>query len=143
MINQNDLFRKHHVKNRIDKLFNNDDIRLHRILEMIQYVIIYFFIGSFFCYILNNNYFPFLPSNGFWRNYWELLGLLIIYTILIFYLLKLVKCIPIFYQNNHKFIPYQTNAYNAGGLALVLAFCTLNKNYIDRVIYLRDKFPSI
>ena len=104
------------VQKRIDILTKHDHIRFLRLLEILQFTIIYVFLTMHLaCYI--DKMFPALDSN---KSYFRLLIEIIVHftvlAIFIFYIQKIAKIIPpvgIFYP---KYRIGSTSQYNGGAI---------------------------
>ena len=131
-----------HVKRRLQKLCNNDSIRFNRFFEMIQYGIIYYFIGTVLAVLIESCFFRFSENKGFIINYFEFLLLVIITLLISFYTQKLIKCIPLLLKSR-KFKPYLTKEYRTGGVLLVISMLYFQRGFVSRITYLRDNIPSL
>ncbi len=134
-----------HVTNRFRQLIAIDKIRYYKILEILQYTVLYCFLGFFFAIVTNrisHQLFTPFDETKEGSNYEDILYLLLEVTvqicfisICIFYIIKIVKIIPLFFKHDHIFKPYTTTAY-AGGIALSFMFLKMQP-------YLSDKLEFI
>lgn len=120
-----------HIKERIKRLITFDNIRYYKFLEIIQYTVLYCIFGFIFAIISNSIsslvFDPFNPktTDCSVKTLLELLGevtlQLCFISISIFYIIKIVKIIPLAFTPNKGFIPYKTKEY-AGGIAISFMF---------------------
>lgn len=123
-----------YVQNRIDILTKHDNIRVLRLLEILQFTIIYVFLTMHLaCYI--DRMFPTLDRN---KSYFRLLVEIIVHftvlAIFIFYIQKIAKIIPpigIFYP---KYKIGTTSQYN-GGAIIGIVLIGAQKNLLEKVKY--------
>jgi hypothetical protein len=120
-----------HIKERLKRLITFDTIRYYKFLEIIQYTILYCIFGFIFAIIANKIsslvFEPFNPQTTdcsvetLLKLLTEVTLQLCFISISIFYIIKIVKIIPLAFTPTHEFIPYQSKEY-AGGIAISFMF---------------------
>lgn len=113
--------KQYSFNDRMTKLFAHDNIRLMKLLEMIQYTIIYFLLVTFVSYLLNKFYFSHLPSEEKEEeksiyHFIKLISVTILESIslviILFYIRKIALIVPsIASSYNKQFIPHTTMEY--------------------------------
>ena len=120
-----------HVKRRVKQLVTHDRIRYYKILETVQYTILYSLLGFGFAILTNKiSYHLFSPldetekscdNRHLLRLLLEVTVQLCFISLCIFYIIKIVKIIPLFFSVTEDFRPYTTTSY-AGGIAISFIF---------------------
>jgi hypothetical protein len=127
--------RSEYVKHRLSKLLTHDKIRFYKIVEIVQYCIIYATLG-FFTAILFDVCLPnFNPNISVIRTYLEVMLQLSLFSVSIFYIGKVAKLFPLCIEIDSEYHPYLTEEY-VGGIALGIMFLKVQPNFNDKIQFL-------
>ena len=143
---------KGHITSRINRIFAHDSIRKYKILEMIQYTVLYCVFGFVFALISNriSKYLfkPFVAPKAdaseqptpcdrslIPRIIGEITFQICFISISIFYIIKIVKVIPFLFHPGKNYIPYRTKEY-AGGIALSFMFLKMQPFLSEKLSFL-------
>ena len=144
------LTRKHinqlrHIASRVKSLKSHDNIRYFKILEILQYTVLYCIFGFIFAIISNKlSSFLFKPFNphdakceisAIIKLLAEIIVQLCFISLSIFYIIKIVKIIPLFFTTDNNYIPYKTKEY-AGGIALSFMFLKMQPYLSEKLSFI-------
>lgn len=130
--------KKGHFQKRWRSLVENDKIRLIRFGEIIQYVVLYAFLGFVMAVFLENVFPHFRRKNAFLIAL-EIILQLCLVSIGIFYCKKLVKCIPLIFPYPPDYRPYETTEYLSSGVVLSLILIRLQPSLLAKLSYLAER----
>lgn len=135
-------------KERFNKLLSLNKIRFYKIIEIIEYTILFFILLLIISYLLNTYYYKIKKNNENnneknKKTFFQLCFTVLIQTILIiiifFYLRKIVLLVPsIITLFDKEFIPYTTYHY-LNNVALVYLFMNLIPQYSYNIDELRQE----
>lgn len=126
------------IRERINKLIDMSHIRCQKLLEISQYVIIYFIIGLF-AGIFLEKLFPKDDDISVKTKSTFLLFLLILiqsitYAIISFYIYKIARIVPFLFHYTKDYIPSLKNESIFGGtVALSIIFYSMQTSLIKRI----------
>ena len=134
---ENKLPRSVYVRRRLDKLLRHDKIRAYKILEIIQYTIIYSVLG-FLSAVLFDMCLPnYNAKVHIGRIVLETITQLVLFSVAIFYISKVAKLIPLVVENDSEYHPYLTEEY-VGGIALGIMFIRVQPNFLDKLKHIAE-----
>jgi hypothetical protein len=129
---------REHINKRTIKLFAHDKIRLGKIIEIIQYGILYSLISLFFGIKINHIFpVPDEEKNSFLLII-EIIAQSILAAIGVFYTRKLVKIVPLFYESSVKYTKYGTKEFD-GEIIIAIIYITTQKKIIDKIDILIER----
>lgn len=130
-------------KESFESLLRVDTVRASKLLEQIQFAIIVFII-AFFVGSSTDKLFPLqkdVENISNFELYKDLLLQLCLIVISSYYITKLVKIIPFFFNLSDKYIPSAHGESMAGaGLAMAIIFVGVQKNFQTRITILKSRF---
>ena len=153
---------KYNFQERLNKFLNHDTIRFYKIIEMIQYTIIFYVVIILLIYLLNNIYYKHFNVNerikknddnhnltekdkntrNFYLIFFSILFDTILIIILFFYVRKFVLIFPSLpYLFDKKFIPHTTFDF-VNKIALVYLTMSLLPGYNEKLLKLKDLIVS-
>lgn len=127
----------------IQNLLRVDAIRASKLLEQTQFAVIVFII-AFFVGSYTDKLFPVkknVENITDFELYKDLLLQLCLIVISSYYITKLVKIIPFFFNISDKYIPSAHGESMAGAnLAMAIIFVGVQKNFQTRITILKNRF---
>ena len=123
---------------KLNKLTDTSSIRIQKLLEMTQYIVVYFFIGIIIGLLLEK-IFPYDDETSVKnRTIYELFILILIQAIVFglssFYIHKVAKLVPFIFHYDTNYIPnYKGEAGSGGGVALALIMYGIQASMIKRI----------
>ena len=127
---------KSYVKKRIQKLFNVDKYRRYRLLEVVQYTILYVLITMFLAPRIDTLFPEYNEQKNYNKILFEAVLQLIVVSISIFYIRKIVKIIPPIGLFLDKSFHIGTTPDFNGGIVMGLIFVHCQKHLQYKLSYL-------
>ena len=139
---------KKHFEERLRSLTMFDEIRIMKLLEIVQYSTIYFLLGFGLGASLETLFPQFDEEKEPWAVALEALGQLIVFALLIFYVRKIVKLFPFLFVLDvdvngdgkvGKYRPYGTSEYE-GELTIGIVVIASQVNLLKKIDLLSREF---
>jgi hypothetical protein len=132
---EKNLSKPDYVRYRLHKLLHHDRIRLFKLVEIIQYSIIYSLLGFVSAVIFDVCLPNFNPNASVIRILGEVVVQLVLFSVAVFYITKVAKLFPLIVNPDPEFHPYLTEEY-VGGIALGIMFLKVQPNFGDKIGFL-------
>ncbi len=129
---------KKYFEDRWDKLLIFDKIRLYKLIEMLQYTILYIMITIPLSAFVEELFPNPDDSRSSGRIFVEVLLQSLIIVILVFYLQKIVKLLPFIFSIDKEYKKHKTSEYE-GTVIIPLVFVGTQKNLLDKIHILRRR----
>ena len=127
--------------NRLNKLLSLDKIRLSKLLEILQYGILYSIVSLIVGYSINKLFPDFDQKNEIKKNKKELTFEVILQSLLaayaVFYIRKFVKLFPFALSLTKNYRPSETSEYD-GEIIIAIIFVATQTKIIRKIEYLMD-----
>ena len=127
-----------YIKNRADKLLAADKIRLSKLLEILQYGLLYSIVSLFIGYHINK-LFPEFEEKQNDKNKKKLIIEVILQSLLaaysVFYIRKFVKLFPFAFSLSEHYRPSETNEYD-GEIIIAIIFVATQTKIAHKIEYL-------
>ena len=141
---------KQHIQERIEKIKIIDKTVLHKILQIIQYSILYVIVGGVFGTFINSIFSEFNPDKKTHVIIQEVILQIILISFSVFYIRKIVKIVPYAGLYDTQNI---SNSYNntfditnsttsVGEIMLVLVLIATQQNLLTKIQYLSNIFKT-
>lgn len=134
-----------HIRERSEKLFLNNEVRVMELLESIQYGLLYLVAGFGGGVVLDYAFPSYNERIPTGKLFVEVALQCLVLTILTFYLRKLVKIVPFLFvvdftgSGKSKYVPYQAEEYG-GEVMIALVFLGAQFNLIKKLDLLSRRF---
>jgi len=129
---------KEHVKKQFNKLISIDKIRMHKLLFVTQYSMLYMFVGVLLGSVTDYLFPPYDPEKDTFDIAKELALQTIVIALSIFYSRKLVKIVPYLFNFDNSFS--DSHAQNIpefqGTIVLALVFVATQTSYLKKLQHL-------
>lgn len=133
---------KKYFDNRWKKLTTINKIRLYKLLEISQYIILYLLI-SIPVSVLIEEIFPDVDeSKPIWKIMIEIIAQMVIMGILIFYLMKIVKLVPFIFMSDKSYIEHKIFEYE-GTITISLVMLGTQKNLVSKIHIIRKRIMNV
>jgi len=133
---------KKYFDNRLKKLTTFNKIRLYKLLEISQYIILYLLI-SIPVSVLIEEIFPDVDeSKPIWKIMIEIIAQMVIMGILIFYLMKIVKLVPFIFMSDKSYIEHKIFEYE-GTITISLVMLGTQKNLVSKIHIIRKRIMDV
>ena len=133
---------KKYFDNRWKKLTTFNKIRLYKLLEISQYIILYLLI-SIPVSVLIEEIFPDVDeSKPIWKIMIEIIAQMVIMGILIFYLMKIVKLVPFIFMSDKSYIEHKIFEYE-GTITISLVMLGTQKNLVSKIHIIRKSIMDV
>jgi hypothetical protein len=133
---------KKYFDNRWKKLTTINKIRLYKLLEISQYIILYLLI-SIPVSVLIEEIFPDVDeSKPIWKIMIEIIAQMVIMGILIFYLMKIVKLVPFIFMSDKSYIEHKIFEYE-GTITISLVMLGTQKNLVSKIHIIRKRIMDV
>ena len=129
------LSKPEYVRYRLHKLLYHGRVRMFKLIEIIQYSIIYSVLGFFSAVIFDVCLPNFNPATPVPLILGEVVVQLVLFSVAIFYITKVAKLFPLVVTPDPTFHPYLTEEY-VGGIALGIMFLKVQPNFGDKIGFL-------
>jgi len=127
-----------YLQDRLQKLFSFDLIRISKLLELIQYTVLYSIL-TIPLSILVENVFPAEDKDkSSLLIFVEIVIQMVILTLLVFYIQKIVKLIPFMFPLTKNYKPHQSFEYN-GEITIGFIFIGTQLNIMDKIDILTER----
>ena len=131
-----------YFSSRLEKLVSFDKIRMHKILQTVQYTILYLLM-TWVVGTAIDNLFPSLDKEKeLYLTVIEVCLQAAISMVLIFYIRKLVKTVPYIFSYDTNYLPYhkdyRIDEFN-GNVIIPLVLVTVQSNFINKMSFLGKK----
>jgi hypothetical protein len=134
-----------HVRERVDKLFLKNEIRVMELLESIQYGVLYLILGFATGVALDYSFPSYNENIRTWPLFIEVVLQCLLLLVLTFYLRKLVKVVPFLFMvdftgsGRTTYKPYQAEEYG-GEIMIALVFLGAQFTLIKKLDLLSRRF---
>lgn len=133
---------KKYIEDRFKKLVSFDKVRLYKLLEISQYILLYLLI-SMPISVLLEEIFPDVDENkSTWKIMIEIILQIIALGILIFYIMKVVKLVPFIFMGDKSYIEHKVFEYE-GSITLSLVLLGTQKNLVSKIHIIRSRLRDI
>ena len=127
-----------YLQDRLQKLFSFDLIRISKLLELIQYTVLYSILTIPLSILVENVF----PAEDKYKSslliFVEIVVQMVILTILVFYIQKIVKLIPFMFPLTKNYKPHQSFEYN-GEITIGFIFIGTQLNIMDKIDILTER----
>ena len=127
-----------HIRTRFQKLIIFDDIRLYKLLEIIQYAFLYALVTIPLSAFIENMFPKADPYEKWWIIFIEVILQLIIVAVFVYYIQKIVKIAPFIFGNGSGYQKYRTFEYR-GTITIGLIFVGTQMNLINKIDILKRR----
>ena len=129
---------KDHIKKQFDKLISVDKIRMHKLLFVMQYTLLYVIVGIFLGSLLDHLFPEYDPEKEHMDIVKELALQTVVIGVTLFYARKLVKVVPYLFNFDNSFS--NSHAQNMpeyqGTLILGMVFVATQTSYLKKIQHL-------
>jgi hypothetical protein len=127
-----------YIKERWNKLITFDKIRIYKLLENLQYAFLYILITLPLSGLVED-LFPDLDKNKYsYILFLEIVLQCLIIVIMVFYIQKIVKLIPVLFPVDKNYKKYRVSEYD-GVIIISLIFVGTQNNLINKIRELRNR----
>ena len=141
---------KQHIQERIDKIKIIDKNILHKILQIIQYSILYLIVGGIFGTFINSIFSEFNPEKKTHVIIQEVVLQIILISFSVYYIRKIVKIVPyagLFDKQNinnsyNDTIEITNSTTSVGEIMLILVLVATQQNLLTKIQYIADIFKT-
>lgn len=133
---------KKYFDNRLKKLTTFDKIRLYKLLEISQYIILYLLISIPVSVLLEEIFPDVDESKPIWKIMIEIIAQMVIMGILIFYLMKIVKLVPFIFMSDKSYIEHKIFEYE-GTITISLVMLGTQKNLVSKIHIIRKRIMDV
>ena len=128
-----------HIQKHVNKFFDNDKIRFYKIIEMLQFAIVFLFLAIGLSQIMDlifgTTEEELKTQTTLWINV-QLILIVFIYCVVAFYALKFAKMIPsLMHLFDRNFKPFTTLDYSLH-VVFIVVFMDMNSAMYVRLKYL-------
>jgi len=133
---------KKYFDNRLKKLTTFNKIRLYKLLEISQYIILYLLISIPVSVVLEEIFPDVDESKPIWKIMIEIIAQMVIMGILIFYLMKIVKLVPFIFMSDKSYIEHKIFEYE-GTITISLVMLGTQKNLVSKIHIIRKRIMDV
>jgi hypothetical protein len=132
---------KKYFEDRLTKLITFDKIRLYQLLEITQYTLLYLIISIPTSVIIEEIFPEVDESKSTVRIMIEIILQMILLSILVFYILKIIKLVPFIFMSDKKYIAHNVFEYE-GSVTLSFIMIGTQQNMISKIHIIRKRLKS-
>ena len=133
---------KKYFEERWKRLITFDKIRLYKLLEISQYMLLYLLISIPISVILEEIFPDVDESKPTWQIMIEIILQMIMLGILVFYLLKIVKLFPFIFMGYKSYVEHKVFEYE-GSITLSLVMLGTQKNLVSKIHIIRKRIRDV
>ena len=133
---------KKYFEERWKRLITFDKIRLYKLLEISQYMLLYLLISIPISVILEEIFPDVDESKPTWQIMIEIILQMIMLGILVFYLLKIVKLFPFIFMGYKNYVEHKVFEYE-GSITLSLVMLGTQKNLVSKIHIIRKRIRDV
>lgn len=135
-----------HIRERTDKLFLTNEVRLMELLESIQYGVLYLVLGFGLGVTLDYSFPPYVERVKTWPLFVEVSLQCLLLIVLTFYLRKIIKIVPFLFMihtgnGKSSYKPYESSEYG-GEVMIAIVLLGAQFNLIKKLDLLSRRFYS-